>query len=447
MGFFRRHIDASWIPKGALTEGDVGVKATFHPDGQIHTLKCEVWGVTVGVELSLTPSESSGCARVGLESSSVYRDGAAEQFDAWSDNLKPVPQFYGSWVRRHINDICAIGRSLGEPPPLLQAVWKLEPEALAERLRQATPQELCVEFSGDWNVLAVAAARGDLEVCHRVLEAWVAAGGKLEGDLLKAGIDKALMRDQPAFFEALPRHGYELAMRPPPECAQLLFKAAERSAPRCVGTLLRMGLSPALRIEDGRTPLHIASNVEVARALLDAGAPINDLGFHGITPLLLAMRWQGSHVLAMEKGDLLPDWVSPRGPVIDLLLERGADPDLTENFRGNSVHEAAAAPGPSNLERVLPYSRDLLSKRGCGQTPIETARDWGRKLNEQRLVRELKARGIPIPAELTPVLPPPLPLKGTAKAGPAPQGASVETRSSGGLLGTLRRLFNSGSPR
>jgi len=402
MGFFRRHIDVSWIPKGALTDGDVGVKATFHPDGQIHTLKCMVWGVPVGIELELIPSEPWGCARIGQESSNVYRDGAEEQRDAWSDNLKPVPRFYGGWVRRHIQDICAIGRKLGEPPPLLQAVWKLEPGALAQRLRQATPEELRVGFPGGWNVLAVAAARGDPEVCHLALEAWLAAGQKLEGDLFKAGFDKAIVLDQPAFFEALSRSGCTLALRPPPECAQLMFDATEKSAPRCVAALLRLGVSPSLQLEDGRVPLLIVSDVEVARLLLDAGAPINDLRFHGITPLLSAMGWQASHVKAMDKGDVLPDWVSPVGPVIDLLLQRGADPDLTENFRGNSVHEAASAPGPSNLERVLPYSRDLLSKRGCGETPIERARAWGRKLNEQRLVRELEARGIPIPAELLP---------------------------------------------
>jgi ankyrin repeat protein len=188
------------------------------------------------------------------------------------------------------------------------------------------------------------------------------------------------------------------------------------------------------------TPLYRADDVETVRVLLDAGAEVNVLSYAGMTPLLLKMRWQDD-LKHLDKRDF-PEWVSPRADVIALLLERGADPDLTENYRGSCVHQAAAAPGASNLERILPSSRNLLAKNRDGQTPIDVAREWGRALNVQRLEQELRGRGIPIPAAPEPSPAPPA--DEPANAQPHREKAAPE-RAGGGWLATLRRLFKPGS--
>lgn len=431
----QHRVDASWLPEGVKTEGDDGVIATFYPDGQLKTLECMRWGAPVGIKLELAQDEQSGTASLGLESANIYRNGTSEQFDAWSDNLRPVPEDWESWVRKHIRDICkGISKPI-EHPRALKAVRELEPEALKEVLRRSSPREVISSSYGYWTVLNLAAARGDPEVCRLVLAAWVASGGKLDGPEVRSGIGLAIDRDKPAFLEELPRRGYELAMRPPTECANIMADAVVHSARRCVAVLLRMGLSPNLLLESGKTPLYAAKDVEVARLLLDAGAQVNVLHWAGITPLLFHMRWQdGSE--GIVKGDF-PDWVSPRAAVIDLLLERGADPELTGNaFWGTCLHQAAEAPGPSNLERILPHCRDLLAKGSKG-TAIDVALSWRRMLNVRRLEQEMRARGLPVepmpepPPEAAPVEPP--------RKAEAPESAS------GGFLAALRRLFHPGS--
>lgn len=76
---------------------------------------------------------------------------------------------------------------------------------------------------------------------------------------------------------------------------------------------------------EGMTPLHIAADkgrLEMAMALLDAGAEIDPINVWGNTPLWVAI---------MKCRRTLPD-----GSMIHLLLSRGADPTRTEAKNGTS---------------------------------------------------------------------------------------------------------------
>jgi ankyrin repeat protein len=87
---------------------------------------------------------------------------------------------------------------------------------------------------------------------------------------------------------------------------------------------------------EAMTPLHLAADkdrLEMARALLDAGAEIDPINVWGNTPLWVAiMAYDGTS----------------GGALVDLLLTHGADPTRTEAANGVSpvllVHRIAGLP-------------------------------------------------------------------------------------------------------
>jgi ankyrin repeat protein len=113
-----------------------------------------------------------------------------------------------------------------------------------------------------------------------------------------------------------------------------LHLAAFLGTPACAAVLLRVGADPAAVSSGAMTvqPLHSAAaagNVDTARLLLDAGAPVDPTQAGGFTPLHEAAR----------RGD---------EPLVDLLLDRGADRTVTTDA-GRTAAELAAEAGHQDL--------------------------------------------------------------------------------------------------
>jgi hypothetical protein len=95
-------IDQSFLCASYPEVAPDGVAATFHADGQLATLVRRRGGAPV-YTLEL---DGLGGGRATMHAGSggsadweVYSEGAAERFDAWSDNSRPVPTDYLAWVR------------------------------------------------------------------------------------------------------------------------------------------------------------------------------------------------------------------------------------------------------------------------------------------------------------------------------------------------------------
>src|SRR5262245_52503517 len=92
-----------------------------------------------------------------------------------------------------------------------------------------------------------------------------------------------------------------------------LADAAEKSDRAAIRTLLKQRVDLNAAQADGMTALHWAAfldDVETARALMEAKAKVTVTNRYGVTPLSLACQ-------------------NGNGPIVELLLEHGADPNTT----------------------------------------------------------------------------------------------------------------------
>jgi ankyrin repeat protein len=255
--------------------------------------------------------------------------------------------------------------------------------------------------------LAEAAAIGNAEMIALLLEAGadvtranadgqtalmvVARTSKLEAArlLIEAGADvnraetwrgqTALMwaaaQGQPAMIRLLLEHGAEPDVRSAPNewprqvsaesrrmyrptggLTPLLFAAREGCA-ECVGALIEGGANPDFTNPKNVTALFLAidnAHMDTARVLIEAGANVNKWDWWGRTPLYAAV--DQNRIPAGGRADRrTPDETLPI-EIIELLLARGANPDL-------------------QLKLPPPY-RSIVDDRGCdsmlttGMTPL-----------------------------------------------------------------------------
>ncbi len=118
---------------------------------------------------------------------------------------------------------------------------------------------------------------------------------KVVEDLLASGAE----------WHARNRYGYTL----------LHMMVSHNSNPAVISRLIKAGISPNARTENGWTPLHSASrnnNPAFVKTLLAKGADINARDDYGMTSLHEAARW------------------NPNPEVIKTLIDAGADPNARD---------------------------------------------------------------------------------------------------------------------
>jgi ankyrin repeat protein len=186
-----------------------------------------------------------------------------------------------------------------------------------------------------------------------------------------------------------------------------LLYAARENCVACVDVLLENGADIDLPDPDGVSPLHVAimnANWDLARQLILAGADVNQWDIFGEAPLFTAIglrsRIDGGRasIDPLNKTDGLT--------IVNVLLERGADPNMQLFFRPANVSGSTNTRGSTPLVRAATNGDlevvNLLLKHGADatvhtadrQTPIHAVLA-GRSSEQQalELIRVLQEAG------------------------------------------------------
>jgi ankyrin repeat protein len=162
-----------------------------------------------------------------------------------------------------------------------------------------------------------------------------------------------------------------------------LLYAARENCLKCVDVLLERGADIDLPDPDGVSPLHIAvmnANWDVAKRLIEAGADVNQWDIFGEAPLFTAVgnytRRDGG------RGSIDPPNETEGTAIVDMLIERGANPNMQLFFRPANVRGATNLRGSTPLiraanagdlamvERLLAKGADATLYQADRQTPI-----------------------------------------------------------------------------
>lgn len=168
----------------------------------------------------------------------------------------------------------------------------------------------------------------------------------------------------------------------------------QRGTAERVERMLALGASVAVADSDGATPLHLAAvfdRPDIARVLLDHGANVNAIDDGGATPLFWASRGSASLVqLLLERGadpnvritwgqtPLLAAADAGNAESVSLLLQHGADPEATQPDLGFTPLGLAALLGYRDVaEAMLVGGADPNHLDANGNSPLELALQRG----------------------------------------------------------------------
>jgi ankyrin repeat protein len=186
-----------------------------------------------------------------------------------------------------------------------------------------------------------------------------------------------------------------------------LLYAARENCLKCVDVLLEKGADIDLPDPDGVSPLHVAvmnANWDLAKRLIEAGADVNQWDIFGEAPLFTVVgnytRRDGG------RGSIDPPNETEGIEIVNLLLERGANPNMQLFFRPANVRGATNLRGSTPLIRaanlgdlpmvklLLEHGADATLMQADRQTPIHAV--LAGRANEKdaiELIKVLHAAG------------------------------------------------------
>ena len=152
-----------------------------------------------------------------------------------------------------------------------------------------------------------------------------------------------------------------------------LLYAARENCQACVDVLLKSKADINLPDPDGVSPLLVSimnSNWDVARKLIMAGADINQWDIYGETPLFTIINLRNR--LDGGKGSIDPLNATTGTAILNLLLERGANPNVQLFFKPANLSGATNTRGSTPLIRAANNGDvevvNLLLKHGADAT-------------------------------------------------------------------------------
>ena len=163
----------------------------------------------------------------------------------------------------------------------------------------------------------------------------------------------------------------------------LLMVATQGEALDVMKYLISNGADLGARHTDNERVLHRACSIETVSLLLEAGAKLSLKSWHG-TPL---------HYAADDK------WNSYDDGVLELFLEKGANPNLKNSNGETPLHSAASGGRIDNLHFLIEAGGKLDSVDKKGRTVLHSAVDfpgWNHihRINRGPMVAELLKLGV-----------------------------------------------------
>lgn len=179
------------------------------------------------------------------------------------------------------------------------------------------------------------------------------------------------------FLELLLRHGAKPTNKQDRRGQTLLHFVASHGRADIVLLLVRYGADPTLADYGGNNVLHFAASfgdIESITFLLERGMNVNSSNKEGHTPLYNAVR--------STKGKM---------DVVQLLVERGADPAVKDKQKITLLHAALYSGNEDEMLRYLLSLKkiDINAQDDSGRTPLH----WAVRQKKAKLVKTLLEAG------------------------------------------------------